>query len=176
MNTPSRDARIVARRLASAAPIVAIAAFAAACGGGSHTVGSGYSPTRGAGSGHSAAASVAVASTELGAILVGESGRMLYLFEKDRPGESACGGACAAAWPIDRTSGTPTAGRGVRSALLGSIKRSDDTTQVTYNGHPLYYFAGDSRPGQINGEGVNSFGAVWYAVSPAGGKVESAGS
>ena len=110
-------------------------------------------------------------STSLGMILVDGSGRTLYLFEKD---QSACAGACAAAWPVDQSSGTPKAGSGVKASMLGTIKRSDNTTQVTYNQHPLYYYQGDSGPGQHNGQGVDAFGAKWFVVNPAGGAVTGA--
>ena len=83
----------------------------------------------------------------------------LYLFEKDQPNQSACAGACAAAWPVDQ-SAAPKAGSGVTASMLGTIKRSDDTTQVTYNKHPLYYYSGDSQPGQHNGQAINAFGAA----------------
>jgi predicted lipoprotein with Yx(FWY)xxD motif len=96
---------------------------------------------------------VTAVSTNLGHILVDGSGRTLYLFQKDQPDQSACAGACAAAWPVDHSSGTPMAGSGVQASLLGTIKRSDNTTQVTYNGHPLYYYSGDSQAGQHNGQG-----------------------
>jgi predicted lipoprotein with Yx(FWY)xxD motif len=93
------------------------------------------------------------------------------LFEKDHPNQSACAGACAAAWPVDQSSGTPKAGSGVTASLLGTIKRGDGSTQVTYNRHPLYYFQGDSGAGQQNGQGVDAFGAKWFVVNPAGGAV-----
>ena len=117
----------------------------------------------------SGVATVSATSTSLGMILVDGSGRTLYLFEKDQPNQSACAGACAAAWPVDQTSGTPKAGSGVKASMLGTIKRSDNTTQVTYNQHPLYYFQGDSGAGQHNGQGVDAFGAKWFVVTPAGG-------
>ena len=115
--------------------------------------------------------SVTAASSKLGMVLVDGSGRTLYLFEKDQPNQSACSGACVAAWPVDQSSGTPKAGSGVKASLLGMIKRGDGTTQVTYNHHPLYYYAGDSQPGQHNGQGLNAFGAAWFVVAPAGGAV-----
>ncbi len=74
------------------------------------------------------------------------------------------------------TSGAPKAGKGVDASKLGTTRRSDGTLEVTYNGHPLYTYAGDSQPGQTNGEGVNGFGAEWYAVSPAGQAVQNGGS
>jgi predicted lipoprotein with Yx(FWY)xxD motif len=104
-------------------------------------------------------------------ILVDGSGRTLYLFQKDQPNQSACSGGCAAAWPVDQSSGTPKAGSGVTASLLGTIKRGDGTTQVTYNRHPLYYYSGDTGAGQQNGQGLNAFGALWYVVAPAGGAV-----
>ena len=116
-------------------------------------------------------ATVTAASTKLGMVLVDGSGRTLYLFEKDQPDQSACSGACAAAWPVDNSSGTPKAGSGVQASLLGTINRSDNTTQVTYNHHPLYYYSGDSQAGQQNGQGLNAFGATWFVVAPAGSKV-----
>jgi predicted lipoprotein with Yx(FWY)xxD motif len=116
-------------------------------------------------------ATVSAASTSLGMILVDGSGRTLYLFEKDQQNQSACTGACVAAWPVDQSSGTPKAGSGATASLLGTIKRPDGSTQATYNKHPLYYYAGDSQPGQHNGQGINAFGAAWFAVAPAGGAV-----
>jgi predicted lipoprotein with Yx(FWY)xxD motif len=161
-------------------PLVAIATLAAAgvlaagcgsngsaSGGGGIYGGSGSAPT----SGPSGAATITATSTKLGMILVDGSGRTLYLFAKDQPDQSACAGACAAAWPVDQTSGTPKAGSGVQASLLGTIKRSDNTTQVTYNQHPLYYFQGDSGAGQQNGQGVDAFGAKWFVVNPAGDAV-----
>src|SRR4030095_10543868 len=109
--------------------------------------------------------------TSLGMVLVDGSGRTLYLFEKDQPNQSVCAGACAAAWPVDQSSGTPKAGSGVTASMLGTITRSDNTAQVTYNKHPLYYFSGDSGAGQQHGQGVDAFGAAWFAVGPAGGAV-----
>jgi predicted lipoprotein with Yx(FWY)xxD motif len=93
------------------------------------------------------------------------------LFEKDQPNQSACSGACVAAWPVDQTSGTPKVGSGAKASLLGTIRRGDGTTQVTYNHHPLYYYSADSQPGQQNGQGVNAFGATWFVVAPAGAAV-----
>jgi predicted lipoprotein with Yx(FWY)xxD motif len=162
-------------------PLVALAALAvagvlaAACGGnGSGSGGGGIYGSGGPAStsgGRSGVAMVTTASSKLGMVLVDGSGRTLYLFEKDQPDQSACAGACAAAWPVDNSSGTPKAGSGVKASLLGTIKRSDNTTQVTYNHHPLYYYSGDSGAGQQNGQGLNAFGAAWFVVAPAGGKV-----
>ena len=95
----------------------------------------------------------------------------MYLLVKDAGGASACTGACAGAWPPVTASGTVTAGGGAKASDLGTITRSDGTKQVTYDGHPLYYFAGDSGPGMASGQGSDSFGAKWWLVAPGGGDV-----
>jgi predicted lipoprotein with Yx(FWY)xxD motif len=120
----------------------------------------------------SSAAMVKMAKLKVGTVIVGTDGRTLYLFEKDHGTTSACSGACAQAWPPLTTSGTPKAAAGVKASLLGTTKRSDGTTQVTYAGHPLYEFQGDSAAGQSNGQGSKAFGAGWYVVTPAGKKID----
>lgn len=109
------------------------------------------------------AASVAVASSGLGDILVDGNGNTLYLFAPDEQGPSVCNDGCAAAWPP--LVGEVTAGDGVDGSLLGTATRDDGAEQVTYNGWPLYYYADDSTPGDTNGQGVND---VWYVVDAAG--------
>jgi predicted lipoprotein with Yx(FWY)xxD motif len=160
------------RPLVALATLLTVGVLAAGCGssgsGGSGSGGYGSSGPAATSGGQSGAATVATTTSKLGTILVDGSGRTLYLFEKDQPDQSACAGACVAAWPVDQTSGAPKAGSGVTASLLGSIKRSDGTTQVTYNKHPLYYYAGDSQPGQLNGQAINAFGAEWYVLTPAG--------
>lgn len=117
-------------------------------------------------------AKIAVAGSGLGRILVDGRGRTLYLFEKDKRGRSACNGQCAVYWPPLITSGKPRAIAGAKASLLGTTKRADGRLQVTYDHHPLYAYVGDTRKGQTTGEGINGFGAEWYAVSAAGAKVE----
>jgi predicted lipoprotein with Yx(FWY)xxD motif len=123
---------------------------------------------------HSAgrAATVAVSGSDLGRVLVDGRGRTLYLFERDKHSKSACSGPCATAWPPLIAFGKPHASAGARALLLGTTKRADGRLQGTYNHHPLYTFIKDTRKGQTNGENLNAFGAEWYAVSPAGAKVE----
>lgn len=121
-------------------------------------------------------ATVAVTTGSLGQFLVDGSGRTLYLFEADTGTKSTCDGACLGAWPAVTTSGAPQAGTGAQASLLGTTPRGDGTMQVTYNGHPLYYFAGDKKPGDTTGAGITSFGAGWDVVSPAGNKIEKGGS
>ncbi|WP_052434852.1 COG4315 family predicted lipoprotein [Streptacidiphilus melanogenes] len=114
-----------------------------------------------------------MAKTSLGTFLVDGQGRTLYLFEKDTGPNSACTGACASVWPPDTTTGTPHAGAGVNPALLGTAMRADHTMVVTYNGHPLYTYAADHKPGDTNGEGSKAFGAGWYVVAPNGNKIDN---
>jgi predicted lipoprotein with Yx(FWY)xxD motif len=115
------------------------------------------------------AATVMVASSEqLGSFLVGPNGMTLYVFLKDTPNTSNCYNACAQNWPPLLVEGTPIAGEGVDASLLGVTQRQDGTTQVTYNGWPLYYFAGDGKPGDTNGQGVRD---VWFVISPQGEKI-----
>jgi predicted lipoprotein with Yx(FWY)xxD motif len=145
----------------------------AACGGSS---GSKTSSTTTTGtprpSSTASAPLVTTKKTSLGTFLVGPSGRTLYLWEADKGSKSTCNGACAAAWPPLKASSIPKAGSGVDMSLLGTSKRADGSTEVTYAGHPLYYFAGDGSPGQTNGEGNNGFGAEWYVVSTGGKPLE----
>ena len=114
---------------------------------------------------------VSTAKTSLGRILVDGRGRTLYLFEKDRKGTSTCSGNCASFWPPLIASGKPRAERGAKASLIGTTRRADGRMQVTYNHHPLYRFAKDTKIGQTSGEGVNAFGALWDVVSPAGTKI-----
>ena len=116
-------------------------------------------------------ANVGVASTGLGDVLVDRQGRTLYLFERDSGTMSACTGACAVNWPPLRVRGTPLVGSGAKRSDVGTTARPDGMKQVTYNGHPLYTFVNDKKPGDTNGEGISAFGGSWFAVSPAGAKV-----
>ena len=175
--TPGTTSGLLRRPLVALVALAAVGVLAAGCGsnGSGGMGGYGSSGTAPASGGASSVATVSATSTSLGMILVDGSGRTLYLFEKDQPNQSACAGACAAAWPVDKSSGAPKAGSGVTASMLGTIKRSDNTTtQVTYNKHPLYYFQGDSGAGQQNGQGVDAFGAKWFVVNPAGGAVTGA--
>lgn len=118
---------------------------------------------------------VQLRSTGLGKVLTDSAGRTLYLFEKDKAKTSSCYGSCASFWPSVLTSGKPTASGGPKAGLLGTTKRRNGQLQVTYAGHPLYRFALDRTAGQTKGEGLDDFGAHWYAVSSAGKKVGAAG-
>jgi predicted lipoprotein with Yx(FWY)xxD motif len=118
-------------------------------------------------------ATLKLTSSADGRVLVDQRGQSVYLFEKDEDGESYCGGACAGVWPPLETSSAPSAGVGIDSGALGTIKRSDGDMQVTYHGHPLYYYAADaSTPGKFTGEDIDQFGASWYLVGSHGQPVE----
>jgi predicted lipoprotein with Yx(FWY)xxD motif len=108
-----------------------------------------------------------------GMALADEEGHAMYLWEADKNGTSTCSGACAAAWPPVTTGGPPQAGSGVSQSLLSMVKRADGTEQVTYNGHPLYYYAGDTGPGAAKGQGSKDFGASWYVLSAKGAKIDN---
>jgi predicted lipoprotein with Yx(FWY)xxD motif len=96
----------------------------------------------------------------------------VYLFEADKGAASSCSGACAGAWPPVRTSAQATSAGGAMAADLGTLTRSDGTKQVTYKGHPLYFFVRDGDKGDAYGQGVKAFGASWYVLAPSGSKVD----
>jgi predicted lipoprotein with Yx(FWY)xxD motif len=104
----------------------------------------------------------------LGKVLVNGHGQTLYLFKKDKGTKSACYGQCAKFWPPTFTTGKPKAGSGVKASLLGTTKRKDGKLQVTYNGHPLYAFLQDKKPGQATGQGTTFFGGAWYVMNAKG--------
>jgi predicted lipoprotein with Yx(FWY)xxD motif len=159
--------RLIALAIASAA----VAVIAAGCGGGGSGGGSGsaYAGTpKPAAPKTAGGAAVAMGTTELGPTLVDSQGRTLYLFEQDTTTASTCDGACASVWPPLTTNGKPQAQAGISAAKLGTTKRNDGTVEVTYAGHPLYYYVSDTKPGQLSGEGLDQFGATWDAVAPSG--------
>ena len=136
-------------------------------------VGAGASQTAGIASAATPAAStprdtVTVRRSAYGRVIFDGRGRALYLFTRERSTTPRCYGDCAKAWPPFLTKGSPRAGRGARGSLLGTTRRSDGTTQVTYRGHPLYYYVGDRRAGQILCQNVVEFGGRWLVVSPSG--------
>ena len=113
---------------------------------------------------------IALKSTAVGKVLVGSNGHTLYLFTADKGAKSVCYGQCAAYWP-PLIAGKPTAGAGLNASSLGTTTRRDGKLQVTYHGHPLYYFAPDKKVGAIKGQGFVHFGGTWWTVSAAGAKV-----
>jgi len=112
-----------------------------------------------------------IVNPKLGKIVVDAKGRTLYDFAIDKGTTSVCYGACASLWPPYLTKGAPKPGAGASASLLGTTKRRDGTTEVTYGGHPLYYYAPDRTRGQITGQALDQFGAPWYALTPAGREI-----
>jgi predicted lipoprotein with Yx(FWY)xxD motif len=109
------------------------------------------------------------ANPTLGSILAaGPKKLTVYMFKADHGKTSACYGACESAWPPVITTGAPKGQGGVVAAKLSTITRSNGTKQVTYAEHPLYYYTPDSTEADITGQGVTSFGAPWYVMSPNG--------
>ena len=158
-----------------AAGLIALAIVVAGCGSSSGG-GSSYgrsSSTAAAAPSSAGGPSVKLASTGLGKVLVDAQGRTLYLFEADKGTKSACDGACASIWPPLVTKGKPTAGPGLAASKLGTTKRSDGATALTFNGHPLYTYAGDTAAGQTSGQGLDDYGAEWYALSARGDKIDN---
>jgi predicted lipoprotein with Yx(FWY)xxD motif len=150
--------------------VLALALFfplaVAACGGGGATAS--RAPVK---TSRGQAVTVGASNTSIGRILVDSQGRTLYLFKLDSGSRSECLGACASAWPPLTAHGNPTVGGGTDASLVATIHRPGGALQVTYNRHPLYLFAHDEKPGDVNGEGLTAFGAPWFAVSPAGNEV-----
>jgi predicted lipoprotein with Yx(FWY)xxD motif len=108
-----------------------------------------------------------------GMYLTDAAGRALYLFEADTKTTSNCAGACATNWPPLISSGMVTAASAVNASAISMITRSEGTRQVTYNGHPLYYFIADKAAGDTNGQGVNAFGGLWLLLTPSGQAITS---
>jgi predicted lipoprotein with Yx(FWY)xxD motif len=169
--------------------VIAVAAVAfgigvAACGGSSSSSSApaggtnasaggssgGYGYGGGGGSSSATAVTLKSVSSPLGTILVDQDGKTLYLFEADSKNKSNCSGGCLNLWPPLMADGTAKAGSGVTAGMIGTATGS---SQVTYAGHPLYWFSGDTNAGDTNGQGLDDFGGEWYAISPAGTAVKS---
>ena len=164
------------RSLPLAALALASALVLAACGssGSSGTSSSTTSSTAATATSSPRPASlVATKTTSLGTFLVDAKGRALYLWDADHGSKSTCSGACAQAWPPLTTTTTPKASGAVKASLLGTTTRADGAREVTSAGHPLYYYEGDTMPGQITGQGSDSFGSPWWVVSPKGKAIQN---
>jgi predicted lipoprotein with Yx(FWY)xxD motif len=162
-----------------------VALLAAACSSGSSSTGATAPASTGASSGASGAAAggsssasgglvITTATSSAGTVLADGSGHAVYLWVKDTGMTSNCSGACAGVWPPVTASGTVTAAGSAKPGNLGTITRSDGTKQVTYDGHPLYYYSGDSGAGTAAGQGSDTFGAKWWLVAPSGSDVTAA--
>jgi predicted lipoprotein with Yx(FWY)xxD motif len=180
----------VNRPLSACSTTVAVALLAAGCGSSSKT--SPYAatssppasaataptstpPATSSTSRPTAGALVGTKHIKLGTVLAaGPKMRTVYLFEADKGGVSACTGACTHAWPPVTTTGSPKAAGTALSADLGTISRPDGTMQVTYKGHPLYFYSTDMDASDSYGQGIKSFGADWYVLAPTGRKIDKA--
>jgi predicted lipoprotein with Yx(FWY)xxD motif len=130
-------------------------------------------PTGAGESASGAAMTVRTKQSKLGSILAAGPKRLtVYLFEADTGATSSCVAACASVWPPVQASGTIVAHGGVDITKVSRITRPDGTKQVTYNGHPLYYYARDGDRSDAYGQGLKSFGAAWYVLAPSGNKID----
>jgi predicted lipoprotein with Yx(FWY)xxD motif len=174
MSTKISKAR---RPVALASGVLAAALLLAACGGGYGATTS-SSPGNPANKTQAAPATgsqtVHTGKTSAGTVLVNSGGMTLYAFAADSPGKSTCTAACAAYWPPVAASGSLSHSSDV-SAKLGTIKRSDGSTQLTVNGWPMYTYAADSGPGQASGQGENLSGGRWWVVAASGAQIKSGG-
>jgi predicted lipoprotein with Yx(FWY)xxD motif len=168
------------RRILCFLALTVVAVALAACGSSSKSGSSGSGSSGGAYGGQtpapsstSGASEIKTASGKLGKYLVDGSGRSLYLFLLDKHGKSACSGACVSAWPLFSAGTKPKAGPGVDASKITVVTRSDGKKQVSYGKYPLYYYQGDSKPGDITGQGLKQFGAPWYLVRPTGLKYDT---
>lgn len=127
-----------------------------------------YSPANGEAEASGNAYVALGSAPKLGMVLVDSKGFVLYDFHKDKGTTSACYGECAAVWPPLLSEGEPKPSNGASAAMLGTTERKDGTTQVTYDGHPLYTYVADKKPGEANGNDFSSFGAQWYALKGNG--------
>lgn len=171
-----------AGRMGAALGVALLAA--AACSTSSSTTSSGGGSTASAASATTAPASASSAtgtviktgSGSAGTFLTNATGRAVYLWMGDSTGKSNCTGACAGPWPPVTATGKATASGGALASDLSTITRSDGSKQVVYDGHPLYFFSGDSGAGQTNGQGSSAFGHKWWLVSPSGTAITGSGS
>ncbi|HYT51171.1 MAG: hypothetical protein E6G23_07890 [Actinobacteria bacterium] len=116
----------------------------------------------------SAAPTLTIKSSSFGRVLFDGRGFVLYAFTRDKNGRSACYGACAKAWPVYYAKATLRAGTGIKRSLIGTTKRRDGRSQITYAGRPLYYYVGDTKAGQILCQNVVEFGGTWLIMRPSG--------
>ncbi len=154
-------------RLATALfSFVVLALVVAGCGGGSN--GNTATASENSASGEGGDTVSAGSISGLGTVLVDSEGLTVYMFAKDTGTASSCYGACAQSWPPVIAADKPSAGEGAMSSQLGTTKRKDGTMQVTYGGHPLYTYAGDTAPGEANGNESTAFGGKWSTMDEAG--------
>jgi predicted lipoprotein with Yx(FWY)xxD motif len=153
---------------------LSVAVLAAACSSGNGSQAPATPAGSSAASGPATGTVIATHSGSGGTFLTDGAGRAVYLWTADGLNKSACSAACAGAWPPVPADGRATVAGRAEISALGRITRPDGTKQVTYDGHPLYYFAGDSGPGQTSGQGSDGFGAKWWLVAPSGAQITAA--
>ena len=165
--------------IAAAAALLAACGSSSASGSGSGTASSTSAPAAAssapaaAATPSTSAAGLKTAKTAKGTILVTAQGYAVYMFAIDTPTKSNCDATCLKFWPALTGMPTAAAGSGL-TGKFGTITGTGGITQATYNGHPLYLFADDKAPGQVNGNGINTSGGLWYALTPAGTKLAAA--
>jgi predicted lipoprotein with Yx(FWY)xxD motif len=169
------------RRPLAVGCIATVALIGSGCGGGSKRSAS-SAATSGANAPSTATVSPAAASGisvtsksgKLGTILAAGPKRLtVYMFEGDRGASSSCSGGCASVWPPVTSGGSPVASGQAQASDIGLVTRSDGSRQVTYKGHPLYFYARDGDQGDAYGQGIKGFGASWYVLTPSGKKVDN---
>ena len=162
------------RSLLATSGFAGLTLLAAACGGTGGGYGAGNAPPVTSAIAPATPTTLDLANSGLGQILVDSRGRSLYLFEADTGTRSTCtSDGCVAEWPPLIAGGKPQVGAGLAANQLGTTTRADGQQQVTFRGHPLYYFAGDSRPGSTEGQGLNDNGGLWYVVHTDGTPVDN---
>jgi predicted lipoprotein with Yx(FWY)xxD motif len=164
---PASAPASVAPSVASTAPSAAPSASSAGASSSDDGYGGGY--TKGGGSSQAAGSGgLALATTGLGKVLVGPTGNTLYMFAPDTTSTSACTGGCASNWP-PLTGAMPSLGTGLDAEDFATITRADGSAQITFYGHPLYYFANDKAAGDTNGQGLNG---KWYVLGADGNPIK----
>jgi predicted lipoprotein with Yx(FWY)xxD motif len=153
-----------------AVPVLAGAlTLLAACGSTTTTTTSPPPTTHSAAGASTGAVTIKTASTSVGTVLTNSKGFAIYWFAKDTSGKSNCYGSCASYWPPVLGSSASVSGSSL-SGSFGTTTRSNGQKQLTYDGHPLYTYSGDTSPGQVSGNGKNLSGGVWWAMTPSGSK------
>jgi predicted lipoprotein with Yx(FWY)xxD motif len=157
------------KRIYGGAALALLAIAVAGCGSSADPSATANSSTT------ASAAVIKTADTTHGTVLTDSSGYTLYWFAKDHGTTSACTGSCATAWPPVTVTGTPDAGASL-PGKLGTISRGSGVMQLTYDGHPLYTYAGDTSPGTVTGNDINGYGGLWWAMTTTGATVASTSS
>jgi len=152
--------------------LTTLALLAASCGGTTSSATSSPTPNPSPSPAATGEKIAVATNAKLGSILVDGKGLTVYLFVADTGKESTCYTQCAAIWPPVLTDGAPQAGTGADASLLGTTTRTDGKVEVTYAGHPLYYFVQDKAAGDAKGQGINGFGALWWVMSPSGAAIQ----